>query len=143
MTLIVSELSTSFLLSNLMANSLSEECTPLKHEYDSCFNAWFEGYLEPAVTTSSQTRSNYTKRKADEFDTKCGPVWEKYKACVQVRSVIFSPTYISRGAMKLWFISQKAVKERGLDVLLQQAREEHPLAESPPPANDHSGMQRT
>jgi len=45
--------------------------------------------------------------------------------------------------MKLWFISQKAVKERGLDVLLQQAREEHPLAESPPPANDHSGTQRT
>jgi len=74
-----------------MANSLSEECTPFKHEYDSCFNAWFEGYLEPAVTTSSQTRSDYTKRKADEFDAKCGSVWEKYKACVQVCSVIFSP----------------------------------------------------
>ena len=80
-----------FLLGHLMAHSLSEECTPLKHEYDSCFNAWFEGYLEPAVTTSSQTRSDYTKRKADEFNTKCGPVWEKYRACIQVRlrSIIF------------------------------------------------------
>ncbi|KAF8812782.1 hypothetical protein BYT27DRAFT_7273261, partial [Phlegmacium glaucopus] len=27
--------------------------TPLKQTYDSCFNSWFEGYLEPAVSTSS------------------------------------------------------------------------------------------
>jgi len=82
-----------------MAHSLSEECTPLKHEYDSCFNAWFEGYLEPAVTTSPQARSDYTKRKADEFDTKCGSVWEKYKACVQVGSVLL----LLSNEMKLWF----------------------------------------
>ncbi|KAL7420158.1 hypothetical protein Q5752_005124 [Cryptotrichosporon argae] len=29
--------------------SLAEECTPLKHRYDSCFNLWFEGYLQPAL----------------------------------------------------------------------------------------------
>lgn len=29
--------------------SLSPECTPLKHRYDSCFNLWFEGYLQPAL----------------------------------------------------------------------------------------------
>ncbi|KAI9634738.1 uncharacterized protein MKK02DRAFT_37617 [Dioszegia hungarica] len=29
--------------------SLSPECTPLKHRYDSCFNSWFEGYLQPAL----------------------------------------------------------------------------------------------
>lgn len=33
--------------------SLSPECTPLKHRYDSCFNAWFEGYLQPALDASS------------------------------------------------------------------------------------------
>ncbi|KAF9444956.1 hypothetical protein P691DRAFT_795929 [Macrolepiota fuliginosa MF-IS2] len=94
-----------------MAQSLSAECTPLKVEYDSCFNAWFEGYLEPAVAAASSpdARTAYSKRKADEYDQKCGPVWEKYKACVQ-----------------------KAVKDKGLDVLLQQAREEHPLTEPPP-----------
>ncbi|ORX37198.1 hypothetical protein BD324DRAFT_625140 [Kockovaella imperatae] len=31
--------------------SLSARCTPLKREYDSCFNAWFEGYLQPALQT--------------------------------------------------------------------------------------------
>jgi hypothetical protein len=31
--------------------SLSPECTNLKHRYDQCFNAWFEGYLKPIVTS--------------------------------------------------------------------------------------------
>ncbi|KXN85187.1 hypothetical protein AN958_11610 [Leucoagaricus sp. SymC.cos] len=106
-----------------MAHSLSEACTPLKHEYDTCFNAWFEGYLEPAVaaSTNPEIRSAYSKRKADEFDAKCGSIWEKYKACVQ-----------------------KAVKEKGLDVLLQQARDEHPLMEPPaaPPVNPRSSSKK-
>ncbi|KAF7760023.1 hypothetical protein Agabi119p4_11718 [Agaricus bisporus var. burnettii] len=95
-----------------MASSLSDQCTPLKREYDSCFNAWFEGYLEPAVSASSNpdTRAAYSKRKAEEFNAKCGDVWLKYKGCIQ-----------------------KAVKEKGLDVLLQQARDEHPLTEIIPP----------
>ncbi|WVR04488.1 hypothetical protein IAU60_001492 [Kwoniella sp. DSM 27419] len=33
--------------------SLSPECTPLKHRYDSCFNAWFEGYLQPALSAAA------------------------------------------------------------------------------------------
>ena len=67
-----------------MADSLSPECTPLKSKYDTCFNAWFEGYLEPAVGVSSSERSAYSKQKADEFEAKCGKVWEQYRACVQV-----------------------------------------------------------
>ena len=27
-------------------NSLSPECTPLKHKYDACFNRWFDSYLQ-------------------------------------------------------------------------------------------------
>lgn len=71
----------------LMSQSLAPECTPLKQEYDSCFNLWFEGYLEPAVAAgaSSETRAAYSKQKADEFNAKCGKVWEQYKSCVQVR----------------------------------------------------------
>ncbi|KIJ95583.1 hypothetical protein K443DRAFT_682934 [Laccaria amethystina LaAM-08-1] len=91
-----------------MADSLSPECTPLKSKYDTCFNAWFEGYLEPAVTVSSSERSAYSKEKADEFEAKCGKVWGQYRACVQ-----------------------KAVMEKGLGDLLQQAREENPLREPP------------
>ncbi|WVQ69075.1 uncharacterized protein L199_007287 [Kwoniella botswanensis] len=38
--------------------SLSPECTPLKHRYDSCFNAWFEGYLQPALAAASSSPSS-------------------------------------------------------------------------------------
>ncbi|KAH7886967.1 hypothetical protein F5I97DRAFT_1085737 [Phlebopus sp. FC_14] len=94
-----------------MAHSLSSECTPLKHTYDSCFNTWFEGYLEPAI--SQAQRHEHSKQKAEEFERKCGAVWAQYKACVQ-----------------------KAVQERGLGELLDQARQENPLREppSPPPS---------
>ncbi|KAH7926155.1 UPF0203-domain-containing protein [Leucogyrophana mollusca] len=93
-----------------MAHSLSPECTPLKHAYDSCFNTWFEGYLEPAVSpSSSEQRAQYSKKKADEFEERCGKVWVEYKQCVQ-----------------------KAVKDKGLGDLLDQARVENPLRDPPP-----------
>jgi TRIAP1/MDM35 family protein len=77
-----------------MAQSLSPECTPLKHEYDSCFNTWFEGYLEPAIAASAnaQQRSAYSKRKADEFERSCGKIWRKYRDCVQVSASSFENT---------------------------------------------------
>ena len=70
-----------------MSQSLAPHCTPLKQAYDSCFNSWFEGYLEPAIAASSnqETRTAYSKKKADEFQEKCGKIWEEYKSCVQVR----------------------------------------------------------
>jgi TRIAP1/MDM35 family protein len=75
-----------------MASSLSSECTPLKQTYDACFNAWFEGYLEPAVAASTPSTgpvkepySDWTKKKAAEYEEKCGKVWRAYRECVQVR----------------------------------------------------------
>lgn len=47
-------------------NSLADECTPLKHEYDACFNSWFsEKYL-----------------KGDTRD-ECGDLFKKYQECVK------------------------------------------------------------
>ena len=70
-----------------MAHSLEERCTPLKLEYDSCFNSWFEGYLEPAVSASAspENRAEYSKAKAEEYERKCGKIWATYRDCVQVR----------------------------------------------------------
>ncbi|KAI6040910.1 hypothetical protein EDC04DRAFT_2673309 [Pisolithus marmoratus] len=91
-----------------MAHSLSPECTPLKHAYDSCFNSWFEGYLEPAIANSQKLsegqRNEYAKKKAEEFELNC---WSR---CVQ-----------------------KALKDRGLDELLEQARQDNPLSTPPSP----------
>jgi Uncharacterised protein family (UPF0203) len=80
--------SSSFLLTT-MAHSLDERCTRLKLEYDSCFNSWFEGYLEPAVSASAspESRAKYSKEKAEEYERKCGKIWASYRDCVQVRQI--------------------------------------------------------
>jgi hypothetical protein len=73
-----------------MAESLSPQCTPLKQEYDSCFNSWFTGYLEPAISASASKKeqTEYSKRKVEEYQEKCGKVWNSYKECVEVRSAL-------------------------------------------------------
>ncbi|KAJ7503093.1 hypothetical protein B0H11DRAFT_1711395 [Mycena galericulata] len=98
-----------------MADSLSPECTPLKQEYDSCFNVWFEGYLEPIISPSptDAERVAHYERKAEEFQAKCGKVYAEYQKCIQV-------------------------DRKEVEPLLQQAREEHPLREPLPPANPPS-----
>jgi len=103
-----------------MASSLSSKCTSLKHEYDNCFNSWFEGYLEPVVGSngneaSPQEREKHVKAKAEEYESNCGKLWRAYKGCVQ-----------------------EAVIDRGLDQLLNEAREENPLSEPLPPSESSS-----
>ncbi|EDR01301.1 uncharacterized protein LACBIDRAFT_312227 [Laccaria bicolor S238N-H82] len=78
----------------------------LQAKYDTCFNAWFEGYLEPAVAVSSSERSAYSQQRADEFGRTAGRFGNNISPCVQ-----------------------KAVMEKGLGELLRQAREENPLRE--------------
>jgi len=112
-----------------MADSLSPQCTPLKKEYDTCFNAWFEGYLEPAVSASAspQKQAEYSQRKAEEFQQKCGKIWESYRGCVQASPdycIGLSYTY-GDGNLK------NALNEKGLDKLLDQSRSENPLTEPP------------
>ena len=65
-----------------MSQSLAEECTPLKHTYDSCFNAWFAEYLQP----SNGNGNVAIKEKVKDYEEKCGKVWEQYRNCVQVGS---------------------------------------------------------
>ena len=71
-----------------MAQSMSPECTPLKHTYDACFNAWFEGYLEPAVSATPAERLKYSQEKAEEYERNCGKIWTQYRSCVQVCAVV-------------------------------------------------------
>lgn len=79
-----------------MAHSLSDECTPLKREYDSCFNAWFEGYLEPAVAASPEQRTRYSQEKAAEYERNCGKIWSQYRECVQVTVIYVFHHCVSR-----------------------------------------------
>uniref|UniRef100_V5GM32 Uncharacterized protein n=2 Tax=Kalmanozyma brasiliensis (strain GHG001) TaxID=1365824 RepID=V5GM32_KALBG len=137
-------------------SSLSPECTPLKHRYDACFNLWFKDYLSigddqireqqrqsessaSGATTpsslSSSSSSGGKKRSGwfsdssstssastsatslgggdieakkhaimDRYDRDCGKLFKDYQACVR-----------------------RAVTDRGLDDLIQQARKENPF----------------
>lgn len=40
------------------SRSLSPDCTPLKQRYDTCFNAWFEGYLQPNLAAGGSNSLN-------------------------------------------------------------------------------------
>lgn len=148
-----------------MAHSLSPECTPLKHAYDACFNTWFEGYLEPAIAHSKGVpqgqRNEYAKKKAEEFEEKCGVVWAQYKECVQVSVMPFFSLYacgfedaskrsaharigLVFGARWLMLpCLQKAVRDRGLGDLLEQARQENPLREPPSTSDGEKSSSRT
>ena len=114
-----------------MASSLLEECTPLKRKYDACFNAWFEGYLEPAVSASitPEQRTRFSQEKAAQFERSCGQLWREYRDCVQVGT---PKSDVTLRTPRPDHPPQRAVKEKGLDVLLEQARAENPLKEQPP-----------
>jgi len=47
-------------------NSLNEECTPLKRDYDHCFNSWF--------------RESFLKGETTDV---CKEVFKKYQNCVK------------------------------------------------------------
>ena len=124
-----------------MAHSLSSECTPLKLTYDTCFNAWFEGYLQPLTSTNGQggaaapitqaQKEQRYKQKAEEYEAKCGQVWRDYRICVEVSFIILFWTVACSPEMVS--ILQKAVHQNGLTTLLNEARAENPL-KNPLPA---------
>ncbi|KAJ9111445.1 hypothetical protein QFC19_001214 [Naganishia cerealis] len=49
--------------------SLSPECTSLKHRYDQCFNAWFEGYLKPIVIPHVEDATPESDIEQEEADS--------------------------------------------------------------------------
>ncbi|KAJ7078393.1 hypothetical protein C8R43DRAFT_910378 [Mycena crocata] len=91
-----------------MADSLPSLYS-LRQEYDSCFNVWFESYLDPSASITEAQRTTHHQQKADEFKEKCGKVYADNQNCIQ-----------------------GVVKEKGIEPLLKQAREEHPLREDLP-----------
>ena len=53
-------------------NSIDESCSPLKLNYDNCFNSWF--------------RNVFLKGKASEVshDQACGNLFRDYQECLKV-----------------------------------------------------------
>lgn len=53
-------------------NSIDDSCTPIKAQYDDCFNSWF--------------RDKFLKGKGDELghDQACGKFFKEYQQCLKV-----------------------------------------------------------
>lgn len=114
--------------------SIAPECTPLKLEYDSCFNSWFKEYLDvnammqqAGATTSPNgwhahgslfsASNNQVHKLASlkaRYDNECGKLFEEYQACVKVSRC-------------KWLTMQRAVKDRGLEESIEKARQENPF----------------
>lgn len=81
-------------------DSMSPECTPLKHKYDNCFNLWFRDYLaassENAERGAQPRTHSLFERKAppslsslrERYEKDCGSLFTEYQACVKVRACI-------------------------------------------------------
>ncbi|TKY86855.1 hypothetical protein EX895_004143 [Sporisorium graminicola] len=138
-------------------SSLSPECTPLKHRYDSCFNLWFKDYLAigddqiqdqqrqseastsgstASLASTSSSSSSGSKKKSSWFSDSSSSLSNSTSAStlpeldVESRKQSIMERY-DRDCAKLFKDYQtcvrKAVTERGLDDLIQQARKENPF----------------
>ena len=81
-------------------NSMSPECTPLKHKYDNCFHTWVKDYLDmssyakadpssppnqnPWPSRVSQAPPSDLATLRERYETDCGKLFEKYQACIKV-----------------------------------------------------------
>ena len=57
-------------------DSIDKTCTPLKQQYDQCFNKW---YLDKFLTG---------QHKEKDGDEPCAQLFKQYKACVSVSFLI-------------------------------------------------------
>ncbi|WFD30999.1 hypothetical protein MSPP1_002027 [Malassezia sp. CBS 17886] len=106
-----------------LMDSISPECTPLKHRYDQCFNSWFRDYLDVATQEHNPSSSSWGRsagsmfsagssqsgplaKLRDQYEANCGKLFSEYQACVKL-----------------------AVHEKGLDDAIVRARNENPFPE--------------
>lgn len=54
-------------------NSLGDDCTELKKQYDACFNSWFS--------------EHFLKGRND--DSLCAPIFKIYQDCVKVSDFLY------------------------------------------------------
>ncbi|OAA64666.1 mitochondrial distribution/morphology protein [Niveomyces insectorum RCEF 264] len=84
-----------------MSASLAPECNELKERYDTCFLKWYsEEFLKRSPTTN-------------EAKGKCDRLFKDYQSCLRL----------------LTTAGQVALKQKGIDKLVEEAREDHKEAD--------------
>jgi len=91
-----------------MANSVNPACNAFKRQYDSCFNTWFEQYLNTSLPSSGNNNSKpdpeVLRSKGKELESKCGDLFKTYRRCIE-----------------------SDLEAKGLNELLNEARDAEPL----------------
>ncbi|KAI9731441.1 MAG: Mitochondrial distribution and morphology protein 35 [Claussenomyces sp. TS43310] len=85
-----------------MSASLAPQCNEVKERYDTCFLKWYSEsdiFASPPAVTRL-TRSEYLRGNGTTDE--CAPLFKEYQQCLNV-----------------------ALKERGIDKMLEEAREDH------------------
>ncbi len=94
---VVYDLTCTYFILGQGMESLDSNCTPLKHKYDDCFNAWF--------------RDSFLNIKGPDHDTACGNIFKEYKTCLKVTPVQsitkFTITINSQAAVEKHNISKE------------------------------------
>ncbi|KZL80427.1 n-acetylglucosaminyl transferase component [Colletotrichum incanum] len=94
-----------------MSASLAPECNEVKERYDTCFLKWYsEKYLRGTGTDNNE----------------CADLFKNYQKCLTVSAdgIMKLPAVARRRSQDLTDICQVALKERGIDKLLDEARED-------------------
>ncbi|KAK8221836.1 Mitochondrial distribution and morphology protein 35 [Zalaria obscura] len=86
-----------------MSASLAPECNEVKERYDGCFLKWYSEKFLRGTATSDE----------------CEPLFKQYKQCLTVRIPLLPGVFIFTTSTKA---SQAALKERGIDQMLEEAR---------------------
>jgi TRIAP1/MDM35 family protein len=106
----------------------------MKKAYDSCFNHWFDEYLQlaaPIPPTAGkgnpkveEERQAKIKAKAVQYEEKCGATWKAYRDCLEVREhqLQLDVIWLIRFAL-----CQDGLQEKDLKGLIREARQEFPL----------------
>ncbi|PWZ00355.1 hypothetical protein BCV70DRAFT_199643 [Testicularia cyperi] len=129
-------------------SSMSSECTPLKHRYDSCFDSWFKDYLAIGDGQILEQQHRGASASPSQSDTRPTPPPPKKKGWfsdtsnaspepatgstsdMEERKRSIMERY-DRDCGKLFADYQacvkKAISEKGLDDLIASARKENPF----------------
>ncbi|KAK1590235.1 uncharacterized protein LY79DRAFT_225558 [Colletotrichum navitas] len=94
-----------------MSASLAPECNEVKERYDTCFLKWYsEKYLRGTGTDNNE----------------CADLFKNYQKCltVSVDGIKRLAAVIRRATLFPTDAHQVALKERGIDKLLDEARED-------------------
>jgi hypothetical protein len=124
--------------------SIHPACNELKHAYDKCFNEWYtntflmggpDAPAAPSAGTRSPNSPHGSSGDKDPLESACGHAFQLYQACIGVcaachASRMHTFMHLSLNYEDVTRGMQKVIQEKGIDVMVREARDAEELASS-------------